>query len=79
VNYGFYSGRFDEAIVLDPKFGPAYENRGQGHTQLGNWNETIEDFNRLVELGLISATVHNDRGQAYSAMGDRENALADYA
>jgi tetratricopeptide (TPR) repeat protein len=69
---------FDEAIARDPNFEPAYAERGRAHLQLENWDQAIADLSRLIELGVISATVYNDRGQAYEASGVEENALADY-
>ena len=38
---------------MDPTYYPANINRGLAHTDLGSYNEALDDFNRALEFGDI--------------------------
>ncbi len=58
-----------------------YAKRGQLNLWLKNWQGAIADYtNSLARAeGSISANVYAERAEAYTAMGEYENAVNDYA
>ena len=54
-----------------------YYNRGVGYTQLDNYRQAIEDFNRAIEIKPGFADAHNNRGSAYYVLGNYKQAIED--
>jgi lipoprotein NlpI len=42
---------FEQAINLDPNYAAAYNHRGVGHLNTGNFELACKDFQRACELG----------------------------
>lgn len=48
------------------------------HTDMGLYTRAIEEYEELINRGLISATIYNNLGQQYGHCGARDKALACY-
>jgi lipoprotein NlpI len=59
----------DELLALDPKHGRAYDKRGEERFKLGRFKESIEDFDRAIQLGARREREHWQRGIAYYYAG----------
>jgi tetratricopeptide (TPR) repeat protein len=69
---------FDEAIRLDRKLAPAYNNRGSAYHLKGNDDKAIADFDEAVRLDPKHALAYYNRGKLYGDKGDDDKAIADY-
>ncbi len=70
--------QFGEAVRLDPQDGPAFNNRANARTALGDSQGALADYDRAVELDPGYAFIYFNRGITKSGLGDRQGALADY-
>jgi lipoprotein NlpI len=55
----------------------AYDNRGVAYGELGQWDKTITDFSRAIEIDPKYAKAWYDRGVAYGNLGQWDMALDD--
>ena len=69
---------FTEAIKLKSDYEAAYNNRGVAHSQKGDFDAALEDFNIVIELNPAGATAYTNRGVAYTDTGDVAAALGDF-
>ncbi len=69
---------YNKAIETDPKFMPAYHNRGDAYKNLGNYKQAIEDYDKVIELNPKNASAYASRGDAYSKLGNNKLAIKDY-
>src|SRR5262249_9757112 len=70
---------FTRAIELDPKFAPAWRNRGAAYCDhLGQPARAVTDFSRAIELEPKDAKTWHSRGIAYSKLCQHDKAVADY-
>jgi tetratricopeptide (TPR) repeat protein len=69
---------FDEAIRIDPKFVPAYDNRGTIEMAKGDLARAIADYDQAIRLDPKDSRAFGARGLAYEAKGDFTHAIADY-
>jgi tetratricopeptide (TPR) repeat protein len=69
---------FDEAIRIDAKFAPAYENRGIVELAKGDLDRAIGDFDEAIKLDPKNPLAFSNRGQAHRAKGDSARAIADF-
>ena len=81
---------FNQAIILNHKFAPAYAGRGRAYLKLGDshlrsgglddYKIAIKDFNQAIILNprITPAPVYLDRGVARSKLGDYQGAIVDY-
>jgi tetratricopeptide (TPR) repeat protein len=69
---------FDEAIRIDAKFAPAYENRGIAHKAKGDSARAIADFDQAIKLDPQYARPYYNRGTVYASKGDHHRAVADF-
>ena len=69
---------FDQAIALDPKFGAAFNSRGNEYFRLGDYERAIADYNEAVFLDPNPGVVYCNRAGAWLACGEIEIALDDY-
>jgi tetratricopeptide (TPR) repeat protein len=85
---------YNEAIRIDPKYAPAYFNRGVQFRSKKDYDRALADLNEAVKLGPIdriqgidsasrkanaqSADHFHQRGLVYSLKGDIDRAIADY-
>ena len=57
----------------------AYNNRGNAHLLLGQYQQAIEDFNKALEENRDLAKVYNNRGLAYEKLGKYQLAINDFS
>ena len=69
--------KFDEAILLDPKFALAYYNRAQANFGLGKFEAAKKDYDQAVSLDPESILFYTKRGNALLALGQSEQAIQD--
>jgi len=74
----------------NPDLAIDYFNRGAGYALAGDWQLTIGDFTKAIELGLlftisgypdednVLGRAYNDRGVAHGRLGQYQNAIFDY-
>jgi tetratricopeptide (TPR) repeat protein/thiol-disulfide isomerase/thioredoxin len=65
-----------EAIRLDPKRAPSYNERGLAYSNSLRHAEAIPDYTHAIEL-LPSSGAYNNRGWAHLELGHLDEALAD--
>jgi len=66
------------AVIIDPKYVVAYNNRGYACAQKGHYDKAIADYNRAIEIDPEYARAYNNRGFAYDNYRDYNLAIADY-
>lgn len=67
----------DDAIRIDPNYGPAYSNRGNVYSSFGQLDRAIQDYSKALEINPRDARTLNNRGDVYTAMGKYDLALQD--
>ena len=76
-NYAKSINLFSEAIASDPEFKLAIKSRGAAHLRLGNVQDALADFNRVLDLDPDNARAFHLRGLAHEKAGDYKQAIAD--
>lgn len=70
---------FSQAISLTPEFTIAYYNRGNIFAKhLGQYQESIMDYDKVLELNPAYIKAYNNRGLSYSRLGSHQLAIRDY-
>ncbi len=69
---------FDQAILLQPEFPEAFNNRGIAYFDNGQYGRAIDDYNQALHSRPDYASALHNRGNAYAAKGQYDLALADY-
>jgi len=77
-DYDSALARFAEAIRLDPKYVPAYVNRGDIYKNKGEYDRAIADYGESIRLDPGHVPAYINRGLAYAAMHNNDKAMADY-
>jgi tetratricopeptide (TPR) repeat protein len=71
---------YTKAIKLNPNFGMAYGGRGTAHSELEQYEQAIEDFEKYIQLApdkyLFDA--YQRRGSAYANLGEYHQAIQDF-
>jgi tetratricopeptide (TPR) repeat protein len=70
---------FSQAIKLNPKYVPAYINRGLIWETIHEYEKTIADFNEAIKLEPKYAAAYNNRGTVWHEKGEYDKAIADYS
>jgi tetratricopeptide (TPR) repeat protein len=68
------------AIQLDPKNEWAYLNRGLAYRGLNAYQESLNDYNKVIEMDLdviVEISAYSMRASAYEALGKYQNAIDD--
>ena len=77
---------FNKAIKLDPTLvsqlisflAESYYKLGLSYFYKGNYNESIVNYNKAIEMDPKLANAYSDRGRAYDEKGYHDKAVADY-
>jgi len=77
-DYDTALARFTEAIRLDPKYVPAYVNRGDIYKNKGDYDKAIADYDESIQLDPGHVPAYINRGLAYATMHRDDKAMADY-
>jgi tetratricopeptide (TPR) repeat protein len=68
----------DESLSA-PARATLLQDRANAHAEIGNFTQSLSDFDEAITLRTANAEAHNDRGLTYYAMGDIDRAINDYA
>ncbi|MEO8391955.1 MAG: tetratricopeptide repeat protein [Chloroflexota bacterium] len=66
-----------QAILIDPTFAQAYENRGDIYQQQGQYDDSVADYSEAIKLK-PNADRYNGRGWSYDLLGKYDLAMQDY-
>jgi len=77
-NYALAASRYEQALVLYPRFPAALYNYGTDLLHGGRAVESVRFFSRSLRLYPADAWALNNRGLAYMKMGRREKARRDF-
>jgi tetratricopeptide (TPR) repeat protein len=69
---------FDTAINLDPKFAPAYYNRGYAKSLQHKFDEALENFSQAIALDPHYRDAYYQRGSLKGERGDFDGAIVDF-
>jgi tetratricopeptide (TPR) repeat protein len=69
---------FDLAILLNPKYHQALNNRGDVYLILRQYARAIDDFNQAVQIDSNEPLYFKNRANALRFVGQYERAIADY-
>ena len=69
---------YTSAIVLDPNYARAYNNRGIAYVYKGRYDRAIEDYSKAIVLDPNLAQAYNNRGIAYGMKGQYDRAIEDF-
>jgi Zn-dependent membrane protease YugP/Flp pilus assembly protein TadD len=69
---------FTKALGLDPRYVPAYLNRGAAYLRGGQYDEALADLNTAVRLAPDGADVYRSRGWVRLQRGELAQAQADF-
>jgi len=69
---------YDEAIRIEPKNAPAYNNRGTAYGALGQYDRATDDFDESIRLDPVYAEAYNNRGIVSGKLGQYEKSVEDY-
>ena len=76
-NYAQALAAYDEAIMLNPNYAEAYNNRGIVKYELKLYAEAISNYTMAIKLRANFVDALNNRGNAYAALGQFQNAAQD--
>ena len=76
---------YSEAIKNEPEYPLAFKNRGRANLKVGNYDQAIKDFEKVIQFNPDDpqpkqnlAGAYMDRGIAYDQKGDYTRAAADF-
>ena len=78
---GDYQGAIqalNQAIVLNPNYAEAYNDRGTARSNLGDNQGAVADYNQALRINPNDAIAYYNRGIARDDLGDQKGAIADY-
>jgi tetratricopeptide (TPR) repeat protein len=69
---------YNESLTRNPNLANAYAERGYCFSNLGQYKQTLADYNKAIELGLEDKLVYLNRGWTYYNLGVKEKACVDW-
>jgi tetratricopeptide (TPR) repeat protein len=66
---------YEQAILLDPSYARAYNDKGVALSRLGRYQEALNAFEQAIRLDPSYARAYNDKGAALSRLGRYQEAL----
>lgn len=76
-NYAQALEAYDEAVMLNPNYAEAYNNRGIVKYELGQYEAAVSNYTMAIKLRSNFVDALNNRGNAYAALGRFEDAAQD--
>jgi tetratricopeptide (TPR) repeat protein len=68
----------NQAVNLNPNNATAYNNRGDAHYNIGDFDNAIADYTEAIRITPWDAEIYCNRAQAHRLKGDTEAAISDY-
>lgn len=69
---------YNKAIALNPRYGDAYQYRGEAYEGMGEYDQALEDYNKACQLNPKDPYVFLSRGGLYKILKLYDKALKDY-
>jgi tetratricopeptide (TPR) repeat protein len=69
--------RLNGILIFNPEDSVAHYHRGQVYAQMGLFDEALEEFNRSLDLGFVSAELFAWRGRMAGHVGQEDKAKSD--
>ncbi len=69
---------YSEAIKLNPNAVTIFFRIGLLNRKLKNYEESVKDFTKVIELDSSHADAYNERGWTYVHLGDKKKVLEDF-
>jgi regulator of sirC expression with transglutaminase-like and TPR domain len=69
---------YNQAIIINPYYAMAYNNRATALFQLGDPKSALSDFNDAIRLEPKKHKQYNNRASLKASMGDFQGAIIDY-
>jgi tetratricopeptide (TPR) repeat protein len=69
---------FNQAILINPYYANAYNNRGSTYSSIGQKERAIEDYGYAVRLKPNNAEAYYNRGATYLELGQYQKSVRDY-
>lgn len=76
-NFAQALAAYDEAVMLNPNYAEAYNNRGIVKYELGQYEAAISNYTMAIKLRQNFVDALNNRGNAYMAVGRLQDAAQD--
>lgn len=70
---------FSNAILLDPKFVGAYNDRGYSYEKIGDQNLAVSDYLKALDIDPNMSSAHMNLGWIYHNRGEYDKALLEYS
>jgi tetratricopeptide (TPR) repeat protein len=70
---------FNEAIKINPKFAPAYYNRGFAHSLQHKSDEALADYDQAIQIDPTYKEAYYQSGSLKGQKGDFDGAIADFS
>lgn len=70
--------KFDQALLIDPKFADSYNDKGISLLRLGNYKKAINEFDMAISIEPSFSKAHLNKGVSLFQMGDRKNAILEF-
>ncbi len=71
-------GHFDSAIMYNPDYAEAYQNRGLAKSNMGIVYTALDDFAKAIELKPEFSEAYNNRGKLFYRTGSFYGAQLDF-
>lgn len=78
ANYKSAINYFNQATWMNPKYGQAYNKRGDAYYRLGDYLKSQEDYSEAIRLNNQDANAYYDRGFTLYKLDDYVTAIVDY-
>ena len=70
--------KYDQAILISPKYGPSYNNRGHAYTVNQQFALALMDYKKAIELDSDDFETYANRGLCYYYQDNVDQAFDDY-
>jgi tetratricopeptide (TPR) repeat protein len=70
---------YSKAIEVDPKFVPAWINRGRFYRDHHQYDKSLADLNQAITLDARNVEAWHRRGDTYASLRQYDKAVADYS
>jgi len=72
-------GAFNQAIMIDPKYAPAYYNRGLAYSLAIKPDEAISDYSQAIQIDPKYKEAYYQRGTLEGQKGNFDEAISDFS